>query len=73
MVYTFTKLDEIGRPAWAAQHPDTTIVGFGRSKLQAIRHLEAGRVDRVDAIRALMGSVPLDAHGDMIAFKRVTA
>lgn len=73
MNYTFTKLDEIGRPAWAAQHPDSTIVGFGRSKIRAIRHLEAGRADRRDTIRSLMGNVPLDAHGDIIAFKRVTA
>ncbi len=50
MKYTFTKMDSTGRPSWAAQHPDTTVVGFGRSKLQAARHLEAGRADRRSAI-----------------------
>ena len=44
---------QLARQAWKELHPDTTVVGFGRSKLKAIRHLEAGRVDRRDAIEAL--------------------
>ena len=60
MVYTFTKMDDVDRPAWAAQHPDTTVVGFGRSKLRAIRHLEAGKINRQEAIEALIIPVPLE-------------
>lgn len=60
MDYTFTKLTEIGRAEWAAQHPDTTVVGFGRSKLRAIRHLETDRADRLAIIEALIMPVPRD-------------
>lgn len=71
MTYTFTNMTTSGRPAWAAQHPDTTVVGFGRSKLKAIRHLEAGRIDRVNLLRDM--NIPTDASGEWLAFKRVTA
>jgi len=71
MVYTFTNMSTSGRPAWAAQHPDTTVVGFGCSKFAAARQLEAGRVDRVNLLRAM--NIPTDASGEWLAFKRVTA
>lgn len=71
MDYTFTNMTTSGRPAWAAQHPDSMVVGFGRSKLKAIRHLEAGRTDRRCLLRSL--NVPTDASGEFFAYKRVTA
>ena len=72
MVYTLTNMSNSGRAAWAAQHPDTTVVGFGRSKLRAIRHLEAGRIDRRNLLRSM--NIPTDdANGEFPAFWRVPA
>ena len=70
MTYTFTDMSTSGRSAWAAQHPGTSAVGFGRSKFAAAKHLEAGRVDRVNLLRAM--NIPTDASGEFLAFKRVT-
>ncbi len=53
MTYTFTNMSNSGRPSWAAQHPDTTVVGFGRSKLAAIRQLEASKGSRTRAFDIL--------------------
>lgn len=66
MDYTFTKMDSTGRPHWSAQHSDTTVVGFGRSKLKAIRHLEIDRADRQDALTTI-GEIPLTADGEVPA------
>ncbi len=52
MVYTFTNMTTSGRPMWAAQHPDTVAVGFGRSKFKAIRQLEVSRASRKNATDA---------------------
>lgn len=59
MDYTFTNMTTSGRTEWAAQHPDTTVVGFGRSKLRAIRHLETGKVERQSAINDVL-AIPRD-------------
>lgn len=72
MKYTFTNMSTSGRPAWAAQHPDTVAVGFGRSKLRAIRHLEASRGDRRNTF-VTFGDIPLTADGEIPASWRVTA
>ena len=58
MKYTFTDMSTSGRPAWAAQHPGTSAVGFGRSKFKAARQLEAGRVDRANLLRVM--NIPRD-------------
>ncbi len=66
MDYTFTKMTTIGFLMWAAQHPDTTVVGFGHSKLRAIRHLEVCRAARRDALTTI-GEIPLTSDGEVPA------
>ena len=44
--YTFTDMSEGGRSFWAATHPDTTVVGFGKSKFKACRHLKLAAIEK---------------------------